>query len=66
MEELKKLKAVLQHWVRHNENHFEEYKKWAETASSMGLQNVSGSILKAMELIKQANDEFHKALKAIP
>ncbi len=66
MEELEKLKTVLQHWVRHNESHFEEYKKWAEIASSIGLQNVRESIFKAMELIKQANDEFHKALKSIP
>jgi|YelNatPaOPRAMG01_1025707.scaffolds.fasta_scaffold13689_1 inorganic pyrophosphatase len=66
MEEMEKLKTILQHWIRHNESHFEEYKKWAEIASSAGLGNVSESILKAMELIKLANEEFQKALNYIP
>jgi hypothetical protein len=66
MEEMEKLKTILQHWIRHNESHFEEYKKWAEIASSAGLGNVSESILKAMEFIKLANEEFQKALNYIP
>jgi inorganic pyrophosphatase len=66
MEEIDKLKTILQHWMRHNENHFEEYKKWAQIASSAGLGDVSKSILKALELIKRANEEFQKALNYIP
>jgi len=62
MEEQERLKVMLEHWIRHNESHFEEYRRWAETAAQIGLHGVKERIERALEHIERANHIFAEAL----
>ena len=64
MNQKKKLSVVIEHWIEHNESHQGEYKKWALTASELGLDSVKAEIEEAMGKISQANQHLSKALKA--
>jgi hypothetical protein len=64
MDQKKKLSVVIEHWIEHNESHRGEYKKWAQTASELGLDSVKTEIEEAMEKISQANHHLSKAMKA--
>ena len=65
MEEIKKLSIVIDHWIEHNQSHMEEYKKWAQTASDLGLEKVSAEIEKAVEMLFQSNRHLEQARKSI-
>jgi len=65
MDQKKKLSIVIEHWVEHNENHMDEYKRWAQTAGELGLNSVKAEIEEAMEKISQSNEHLKKALKSI-
>ena len=63
MDQKKKLSVVIEHWIEHNESHRGEYKKWAETASELGLGPVKTEIEEAIQKISQANQHLAKAEK---
>lgn len=65
MEERDRLRVMIEHWIKHNEVHFDEYQRWAEKASSLGMEEVKGKILQAVEQIKKANDIFRSALEGL-
>jgi hypothetical protein len=65
MDQKKKLSIVIEHWVEHNENHMDEYKRWAQTAGELGLDSVKAEIEEAMGKISQSNEHLEKALKGI-
>ena len=65
MDQKKKLSIVIEHWGEHNENHMDEYKRWAQTAGELGLNSVKAEIEEAMEKISQSNEHLEKALKGI-
>lgn len=66
MEERERLKVVLEHWIRHNESHFEEYRRWAEVAARIGLEGVRERIDEAIGHIEEANRLFREALGDLP
>ncbi len=65
MDQKEKLSVVIEHWIEHNENHREEYKKWAQTAGDLGLDSVRAEIEEAVEKLSQSNKHLERALKAI-
>lgn len=65
MDQKKKLLIVIEHWVEHNENHMDEYKRWAQTAGELGLNSVKAEIEGAMEKISQSNEHLKRALKGV-
>ncbi len=65
MEERERLRVMIEHWIRHNESHFEEYRRWAEVARALGLGDVESRILEAVDRIKEANGFFEEALKQL-
>ena len=65
MDQRRKLSAVIEHWIEHNESHMGEYKKWAQTAGELGLDSVRAEIEKAMEKISQSNEHLRRALMSI-
>ncbi|MEW6614590.1 MAG: hypothetical protein AB1401_03865 [Thermodesulfobacteriota bacterium] len=64
--ELKKLAVLLNHWIRHNEDHVKEYRKWAEEADIQGLKEVAHNLKAAADLILQSNERFIAARKGMP
>ena len=65
MDESKKLMAVMKHWVEHNESHFDDYRRWGETAAKLGLDSVKTEIEAAVEKLSQSSDHLKKALKTM-
>jgi hypothetical protein len=57
MNELEKLRVLIPHWIEHNEEHAQEFRKWANKSGV-----ASSSILAAAEQIAQANEHLEAAL----
>ena len=49
MDDLEKLKTLLPHWMKHNDEHAKTYKNWAEKMSSLGKKELS----EVLEVIHQ-------------
>jgi len=60
MNELKKLRIMIPHWIEHNEEHAKEFRKWAHKQ-----WDLSGDILAAADSIAQANEYLEAALEKI-
>ena len=59
----KKIPVLIRHWIRHNESHGEEYRRWADIAREEGLERVETLILEAAERIRSANEKLEEALQ---
>ena len=44
MEEMDKLKHLLEHWIEHNEEHTKTYKGWASKALASGKLELSEAL----------------------
>jgi len=62
MTEIEKLRALLPHWMEHNEEHAAEYERWAETAASAGKGKAAEYIRSAAEQMAQAGRGLQQAL----
>jgi len=59
--DVEKLKMLLPHWIRHNEEHKNEYKKWLERVKG----NVSENIIESFEKVIELSEQSNKYLKSI-
>jgi hypothetical protein len=57
-----KLKKILYHWIKHNEDHAQNYKKWAEDAKSKGLNKAGELLIEAADMSLKINQKFEEAL----
>lgn len=58
--EREKLRVLLPHWIEHNMEHAQEFRRWAAQAGASGIH-----IKAAASLIEDANQELEDALKLI-
>ncbi len=63
--EKSKLKILLTHWIEHNSEHAQEFTKWADKAKGLKSPGVQEDIMKAVQLINQANNFLHKASEGL-
>lgn len=61
----KKLGVLLSHWIEHNLEHAEEFKRWAEKAKGFGKTVVHDEILVAVQHIERANESLETALEEL-
>lgn len=66
MHHVRHLKTIIQHWIKHNESHLEEYRKWEKIAISLGYREVSEKLSSVLELVSQANVLLREALDNLP
>jgi hypothetical protein len=60
-----KLLKMLNHWIKHNEDHASNYRNWAEKAKT-NSQGKAGALLEeAAEMSLAVNERFQKALAII-
>ena len=62
---MQKLAMLLEHWMKHNENHAQTYREWAHKAAALAMHDVRARIEEAMELTLAANRKFEQALKRV-
>jgi hypothetical protein len=56
-----KLKVLIHHWISHNEEHAEEYRKWANRLEIEGLAEIANVIRQAADLVLASNRHFLSA-----
>ena len=57
----KTLNILLVHWVNHNESHEEGFREWVDKAREMGKEETAVNIEKAIECLKQVNENLLEA-----
>ena len=65
MDDLEKLKKLLPHWMKHNDEHVKIYKDWAEKMTSLGKEELA----EVLEVIHQESQKlrglFEEALRVV-
>jgi len=59
------LRVLLDYWVKHNREHGEEFREWAEKAESFGEIGVHDELMEACEEMGKANASLLKALEKL-
>jgi len=60
-----KLLKLLEHWIKHNNDHAETYQDWADRARQNQLEDAAGLIEEAAEINLKVNSKFEQALELI-
>ena len=55
-----KLRVLLPHWIEHNGEHAEEFRRWSARAGE-----AAGPILAAAELVEEANARLEEAVEVL-
>ena len=63
--DMEKLQIMIEHWIEHNEEHAGEFGKWAERAKFAGNEPVHDDILRAIEKLRDANEQLRAALSKL-
>jgi hypothetical protein len=58
--EQEKLRVLIPHWIKHNKEHAEEFRRWAKQAD-----NASEDILSAATLMVEVNKSLESALEKL-
>jgi len=61
MNDIEKLKHLLEHWAEHNGEHAETYLEWAKKADLQGRKDLQGILTELAEGTKKLDDLFKKA-----
>lgn len=61
MDEISQLTALLDYMIKHNEEHAEEVKEYAERAKKLGNEEAQADIEKGVALLQQSNEMLRKA-----
>lgn len=56
-----KLIVLIRHWISHNEEHAQEYRKWADRLEEEGLAEIAEPIRQAADLVVTSNSQFLSA-----
>lgn len=64
MEEITKIRNLIEYWMKHNEDHAESYMKWAAKAANAGNEDLSRILVKLYLESRRLNRLFDSAKKA--
>jgi nickel/cobalt exporter len=57
-----KLRVLLDYWVKHNREHADEFKEWAERARESGETDVHSDIMESVEYMDKVDASLIRAL----
>lgn len=60
--EKNKLMVLLDYWIKHNSEHSEEFKEWAEKVQNLGETAIYDDIMEAVGQMDRANAPLLRAL----
>ncbi len=60
-----KMFKILQHWIKHNEDHALNYRNWAQKAKANGKQQACKLLEEAAALSLAVNEKFEAALACL-
>jgi GrpB-like predicted nucleotidyltransferase (UPF0157 family) len=64
-EERDRLRVLLDYWVKHNREHGDEFREWAETTRTSGDTTIHRELMVAAEEMDKVNVSLARALKAL-
>ncbi|KPA12000.1 hypothetical protein MHK_007776 [Candidatus Magnetomorum sp. HK-1] len=57
-----RIKKIITHWLKHNDDHISNYKEWAYKARFEKLPDVSELLIEIADMSQAMNKKFQKAL----
>ena len=60
-----KMIKLLEHWVKHNDDHAETYRDWAKKAKENHMDKAESLILDAAEMTLEISKKFEEAARII-
>ncbi len=60
-----KMVKLLDHWVKHNDDHASNYRDWAAKAKLENLPEVAVLLAEAVDMTRQISEKFKTAAKLI-
>lgn len=57
-----KMIKLLEHWIKHNNDHEANYREWADKADTDGLNEVAGELKTAAQFTADTTHAFSRAL----
>lgn len=60
-----KMEKLLTHWIHHNQDHVQNYRKWADKAMEEGLMEIGGLIQEAAVNSQQVEVTLQNALERL-
>ncbi|NPV10014.1 MAG: hypothetical protein HPY83_18875 [Anaerolineae bacterium] len=64
-DERERLKVLLPHWMEHNAEHAEEFRRWAERVRGVGGESAADRIMAAAQAMEKAIAELEAALASL-
>jgi hypothetical protein len=65
LSEREKLEKLLDHWIKHNNDHIKTYREWSEKAGAENLQDVATLLEEACEITGSLNKLFKRAIEKL-
>jgi len=65
MDNVEKLRVMLQHWIEHNNGHVDEFEKWRQTMTEEGQASLAAHIAEAIQTMTTVNKQLEKALEEV-
>jgi len=62
MDNIEKLRVMLQHWIEHNKGHVDEFVKWRELMKEEDRQVLAGHIDEAIAAMDAVNQKLEATL----
>jgi alcohol dehydrogenase YqhD (iron-dependent ADH family) len=63
--DLAKLRVLLPHWIDHNEDHANSFRRWAAKARALGQEETAQRIEEAIEQMAACNEALTAALELL-
>ncbi len=60
-----KMLKLLDHWIRHNDDHAGTYRSWAEKARDNKMDDTAALLLEAAQMTVAINGKFEAAMASI-
>ncbi len=64
-EQKQKLTVLLEYWIKHNEEHGDEFKEWAYKADALEGIDIRGELMQACEEMGRVNVLLLRALEKL-
>ena len=61
-----KLVKLLEHWLKHNEDHSKTYRDWAQKAKENKIDKAASLIEDAARMTDEINRKLQAALESLP
>lgn len=60
-----KARVRIEHWLKHNLSHIQEYEAFASELETAGKEESAGHIREMASLVAQSNEKLEKALQKL-